>query len=219
MHRTRPAQRERGFSIIELMVVIAILGIVATLSAPNMIAWVSRMRLNHNVTSFERMISLTKKVAITDRSRYCLSFTGDAAYGDGNNDDYLSGVAVSVETATSSGVWVAMVTPVELAGFTNSGSNDLYKGISLETDPTTSTQFSSNDGCTGLLFNNSGYLDNALTDFAFPCGGANCAKLTLRNKTPSVIEQRTLWIDRGGNVRVTIGPDVPPANADAMEPS
>ena len=105
---------------------------------------------------------------------------------------------------------VTLTAPVELAGFTNNPTTELYKGISLEGDPTTTTVFSLTDNCQGMLFNNSGYLDNPVGDFTFACGGTTCAKLTFRNKSQTFVEQRSLWIDRGGNTRLTVGPGVPP---------
>jgi len=211
--------------MLELMIVIAIIGIIAVISIPNMIVLLSRMRMNSAVTRIERTIDVTRKMSLTNRVRYCIQFTSDSGYADNNSESYLIDVDVLQETDVASETWAEVTSPVDLSSWVNSPgspSTELYGGISLEGDPTTTTLFGSTAGCQGLVFNSNGYLDNPTADFAFPCGGANCAKLTVRNKVQRYVEQRTLWVDRGGNVRVTIGPDVAPALGEAAvtpEPS
>jgi hypothetical protein len=121
-------------------------------------------------------------------------------------------LSVSQETGNNTGVWQAVTEPIELTGFTNNTASDLYRGISLEpagaggnTSPVTGVS-----NCAGLVFNNSGYLDNLGGDFV-PCGGGNCVKYTLVNKYYSPIsERRTVWVNRGGIARVTVGPTAHP---------
>ncbi len=145
-----------------------------------------------------------RKMAVTNGSRYCLSFDGDANFSNGVDRTYLITVSNREETAPASGIWDLVTAPLELAGWTNNSTTELYKGISLE-DSANTTTFATTTGCAGLLFNNKGYLDNLLTDFTEINGGWY-AKLTLRNKTQAYVEQRTVWIDRGANVRTTQGP-------------
>lgn len=205
----RTLRNSRGYTMIELMIVIAIIAIVAAISIPNLTVWLSRTRLNNAVTRLERSVVVARKMALTERAEYCLSLSSDTGWADGDSENYLIGVTVAVRDASSES-WQLVTSPVELGSWTNDPSTELYKGISMEGDPTTTTLFGDTNACQGLLFNNRGYLTNATADFAFPCGGAQCAKITLRNKVQSFVEQRTLWIDRGGNVRVTIGPETPP---------
>ncbi len=149
---------------------------------------------------------------MTNRARYCLTFGGDSGFNDGTTASYLISLTVSEETGTNTGVWQAVTEPIELVGFTNNAASDLYRGISLEpagaggnTSPVTGVS-----NCGGLVFNSSGFLDNLTADFT-PCNGGSCVKYTLVNKYYSPIdERRTVWVNRGGIARVTIGPTAPP---------
>ncbi|MCP4872173.1 MAG: hypothetical protein GY898_25995 [Proteobacteria bacterium] len=193
-----------------MAIVIAIVGIVAAISIPNLGVMLNRMRLNGAAVQLERSIGIAKKMSVANRMRHCIQFTSDAGHADSNSDSYLIGVTMLQETGTDTGIWAALTEPPELVGWSNDSTTELYKSISLESDTTTTTAFATTEGCSGLLFNSSGYLSNATADFAFPCNGANCAKLTLRNKAQRYVEQRALWVDPGGNVRTTVAPHVLP---------
>ena len=87
--------------------------------------------------------------------------------------------------------------------------------MSLEASANTSVPAGGDALCAGWVFNKQGFLDNPTSDFTFACDGLNatCGKMTLISKGTQPLEQRTVWIDRGGNVRVTSGP------ADAPNPN
>ena len=198
--------------MIETMIVIAIIGIIAIISIPNLTAWISRMRLRAAAQHLSSQIDLTRKMAITNRMRYCLTVTGDNAYQDGTTNSYYIVAKVYEEDGPDSGGWLEVTQPVELSGFTNNNITEMYRGISLEpagVSPNTSAVVGVSN-CTGLVFNNAGYLDNLMADFT-PCNQGNCVKYTLLNKYySSLTEQRTVWVNRGGTPRITVGPGTPP---------
>jgi len=206
--RRRGHKRRRGITIIELIIVLVIMGIVAILTVPNLRIWTSRMRLSAATTHIKASIVNTRKMAVTTANRHCMSFTGDVNYAGDSDTVFLITLEVRKETAPASGVWTIITEPVELAGWSNNSDTMLYKGISLESSSSTTT-FATTAGCTGLLFNNRGFLDNPLDDFVLVNQG-RYAKLTLRNKSQGFLEQRSLWVDRGGNVRITQGPSSAP---------
>jgi prepilin-type N-terminal cleavage/methylation domain-containing protein len=211
-HQHSANARSRGFTLIEVMIVIAVVGIMASLSIPNMTRWLSRMRLRGAAQHMSSQIDLARKMSVTNRARYCLTFGGDAGFNDGTTGNYLIQLTVSEETGTNTGVWQAVTEPVELGGFTNDPTSDLYRGISLEPPGAggNTSQVVGVSNCAGLVFNSSGFLDNLTADFT-PCNGGNCVKYTLVNKYYSPIdERRTIWVNRGGIARVTIGPLAPP---------
>ncbi|MBN95231.1 MAG: hypothetical protein CL928_14360 [Deltaproteobacteria bacterium] len=203
------AKSARGVTMIELMIVLAVMGIVALTTVPNLEVWLHRMRLNGAASHLMVTVQNTRKMSITNQNRYCLTFTADAASLSNNDSSYLVGVAVSEEVGLDSGSWSTITEPVELAGWTNDATTELYKGVSLE-DGSNTTTFAGTSNCLGLLFNNAGFLANPGTDFAHAVAGGKYALLTLRNKSRSPAEQRSIWIDRGGNVRITSGPTTPP---------
>ncbi len=204
----RPRHRASGTSMIELAIVIAITGIIAILSIPNLQAWVAKMRTKAAGEHLSRSISVSRRVALAQRQRHCVQFGADSAFDNNDDSTYLLSITVSQEDAPNSGVWLP-APDVDVAGWTNSVSSPLYRGVSLEGGSDT-TAFGGTDGCAGLLFNAQGYLDNPISEFATECGGAYCAMLTIRNKSANPMERRTLWVDRGGNVRVTVDPASPP---------
>ncbi|GEM_PF-1723042 len=220
---------QRGTTMIELVIVVAIIGILALLTVPNLEAWLARMRLNAATTKIVSTIKNTRQLAISESVRYCLNFTGDTSFGNGNDGVFEITASLSSETAMRSTVWTASTTaapivPTELDSWSNkhdctSGTvpvgcrEDLFRGVSLETGSNTSIPTVGSTGCVGWVFNKQGFLDNAATDFDQACGAGSaptCARLTLISKGTTPIEQRSIWIDRGGNARVTSGPSDPP---------
>ena len=205
----RVQSNAHGVTLLELMIVVAVMSIIAAISGPNLSILINRTRLDGATARLERSITIARRLALADRTRVCLEFEGDSNYANFSDEEYLIYAAVSKETAPSSGIWTA-VTATDYGTWTNSPTTALYRGISLETDPSTTTLFGATDDCNGIVFNTTGWLDNPSSEFSTAGGGSNCALLTLRAKNSVTQEKRTLWIDRGGNVRVSAGPNTPP---------
>ena len=157
--------------MLELMIVIAIMGILATITGPNLSAWLGRTRLNNAAVHVGRSIENARRQTLTQRERVCMSFAGDPGFSDGNGGTYFVTVNVSQETAAGTQLYNVLTAPVELAGWQNNSTTMLYRGISLETGTTTSS-FTLTEGCQGILFNTDGYIANTASDFNFTNGNA-----------------------------------------------
>jgi len=208
----RRAHAGRGFTLLELMVVIAVVSIIAVLGGPAMNTWIQRARLNEATQSMERKLNTVRKLSMANRTRHCVRFTSDAGYANGG-PSYLIGLTVQSETLPGSGTWATVTNPTELAGWQNDAVSERYKLVSLEGNVATTDVPVGTANCQGLLYNAQGFLENPTTDFPSDCdgrasAGAACMKLTLVQK--AIKEQRTLWVDRAGGVRISVGPDTEP---------
>jgi len=204
-------QRRSGFTLVELIIVISIIGLLSALAGPSISAWIWKARLTEATRNVERKLNTVRKLSLANATRHCVQLTPDSNYTNGG-PDFSIVVTVTEETAPGAQTWSTVTAPPELAGWTNNATTDRYKGVSLEgganTDP-----LSFSENCNGYLFNTRGFLDNPVTDFTSDCdgtpgNGATCSKMTLLQK--ALGEQRTLWVDRAGGVRISSGPSQEP---------
>ena len=66
-----------GFSLVELMVVLALVAILAGLATPSLIAWQQSRRLNGAVTNLTADLEMAKMRAIRENSFVAMTFTVD----------------------------------------------------------------------------------------------------------------------------------------------
>jgi prepilin-type N-terminal cleavage/methylation domain-containing protein len=177
---------QRGMTAIELMIVIALVGIVAAMAAPNIEQMVARARLSAAANILKSAVEgcaddaanngvvctitlLSEDSALTDRSSWQGSF-----------QTQLSDPATNLAVA-----------PAEVYDFTSPGQNK-FAYVSMESQNIgvwagDAIQFSPD----GLLMPNAGLTGPTAT-------------MTLRNKRAlPQVDQRFLVIDRGGNVQIT----------------
>jgi prepilin-type N-terminal cleavage/methylation domain-containing protein len=71
----------RGFSVIELLVVLAVTAIILTVALPNFLHYTNRDRVETAALDFEARFRLARQKALTQRSQYRLTLnTGDGSY-------------------------------------------------------------------------------------------------------------------------------------------
>src|ERR1041385_1653633 len=67
-HKTRVASPETGFTLIETLIVVAIIGIAALIALPNYLVWQSRSELRQAVTEVQNQLLLARMGALSRNS-------------------------------------------------------------------------------------------------------------------------------------------------------
>ena len=88
MMRAKTTHRQGGFTIIELLIVVAIIGIIAVLAMPNLIAAIQRSRQSRSVADI-RMISQGVEAYQTDHSSYPVVDNGTVSELEGDLEIYI----------------------------------------------------------------------------------------------------------------------------------
>jgi prepilin-type N-terminal cleavage/methylation domain-containing protein len=93
--KSGPGKRQTGFTLVEIMVVLLIMGIVAAIAVPNTITGVANMRLRGTASDFSGLVQRARVAAVQGNKTYTILFglpTGNGAYVDLNgNGQFDSG--------------------------------------------------------------------------------------------------------------------------------
>ena len=91
-------KRLAGFTVIELMITIALAAIILTLGVPAYHGLVERNRLTADINNFISSLALARSEAVKRKQRVVLCASNDVATCSNNNNGYESGWIVYVET-------------------------------------------------------------------------------------------------------------------------
>ena len=90
----KPMNKQLGFTLIETMIIVAIIGVLAVLGSGFTVNWVRQAELNTATTSLESAINLTKSAAI----RNATGVVGDQTSGHLCFSDHTLIVRIGVDT-------------------------------------------------------------------------------------------------------------------------
>jgi len=201
--RTGARHARVGFSLLELAITIAILGILAAVAAPSLSRYIGRYRLNTATQRLAEHITLCRTMAISSNREYAIQFLeadGELVGGDWRDNvgayRFMRGNRPRASTS-----WEAVALDVARAD----GRVDLAdgpgdaNGISLEewTALEGPTQSALPDA---LVFGAHGFSTNTPSDFE-----ELYVRIVLRNKASGDIEERrAVLADQGGNTYVVV---------------
>ncbi len=195
---------EAGFSLLELAIVVAIVGLLALLAAPSLTQMLPRYRLNRTVREFVNHVQEARLLAISEGVEYRMCFSKKDSNPTSDNIRSNSGRYTIEAGNLSSGstVWDPLPRGVSNAegiiDFTWTPSNREYAGISLvSTVPSTLGGAGvGNTNC--LVFSPRGWLSNNISDFRY-----NYIQVQFRNKAANPRKDvRWVQISRGGIARI-----------------
>jgi type II secretion system protein H len=101
-----PKRSERGFTLMEMMVILIIIGIISAIAVPNMNKVFTRDKLRGSTTSVTTSLYLARLKAINESEPYGVRFSDDGSFQivrDPNNDNDSTGTAYHLDTGLKFG--------------------------------------------------------------------------------------------------------------------
>lgn len=119
-------RKQPGFSLFELMVVIAIIGIMATIAIPNFVAWRNNSNLRGAAFNLKSDIETAKSRAVRGGGVVSVSFDSSKyeVFIDSDRDAVKDGGEVSLFTRNLNGITMTPAfagTPAKATGFDSRG--------------------------------------------------------------------------------------------------
>ena len=141
--RTRNVKRQAGFSMIELMVVIAMIGILAALATPMFMSYWRTSTTSAAAAELASSLNRARQLAIASNQNYCAEVSGTSLRYRSNATAGCGGGATWVGTGTRSDGTMPLANRVTVSGgpvvFTSLGAAALA-GTFTVTNPNSGTR-------------------------------------------------------------------------------
>ncbi len=131
MKRQKGTPSDHGFTVIELMVVLAVATIVMGVALPNMMSWLPTYRLSAGARQLAGDLQLARMKAISQNTKYRLKFTTATSY----EFEKESGGTFSTESGPFSlpdGITITGTTPFTTSEFQARGTVNAASVITLQ---------------------------------------------------------------------------------------
>lgn len=95
-----PLKSQKGFTLTEIMVVLAMIAIMTSIAVPNIVEWLPRIRVNSCARELASEMQLARMMAVRDNNNYIIIFNNAAndtyiIIDDDNNNNVQDGAETS----------------------------------------------------------------------------------------------------------------------------
>lgn len=162
----RPGANAKGFTIIELMVSVAILAIIAAFAAPSLTTFIKNSRLEQQSQEFYALLNKARQLAITSGRRVFICKSSDittptcniTANGEWDLGKLIYSAPAGTTIPTPSSNFISHVYQTLSSSMTDEEKRQMINGV-IEA-PRTNISIQSNNDNVVLVFTSQGLLEN-----------------------------------------------------------
>jgi len=210
--RALSSARSEGYTILEIFIVIAVIGIIAAMATPRFRDMVGRFRLNAASQQVASHLKMARMLAVSRHTYARLRVEEEDPNIVSAGDPHGAYRVELWECKTLQADGTCSESRFALCTFTwcladNDFSyrvdlNDQYPGISLDADDVPVSPGIPNGDVPSVMFNSDGFIEHASEDFALDGNNQDITIRLVNKRTRGTFEGRRVSLDRAGNVDI-----------------